>query len=302
MLRRRELSPRALALALNAPAVVLIGGIIAYPLGYALYLAFHRVTVRELRTGERPFVGLLNFQRLVEDEVFWLSLRHTVQFAAVVVVAEVVLGLALALLLARTRGPLTGATRLLMLLPWAVPPIANALLWSFIYNSKYGVLNAVLYSLAFIDRPVSWLGNPDVALYAVAAAYVWRTTPFAVLLIHAALEGIPSSLWEASAIDGAGVWRQLRHVVLPLLTPILMVVAILRTTWAFQAFEEIFGITGGGPGNSTWVASYYAYRYAFQPPHDVGLGAAAAFVLACVIGLFAVGYVRLMRRWQVEWE
>jgi multiple sugar transport system permease protein len=300
--RRRELGPGALSLALNVPALVLIAGIIAYPLAYALYLAFHRVTVRELRTGERPFVGLLNFRRLLEDDVFWLSLQHTLQFAVVVVAAEVLLGLAIALLLARSRGPLTAATRLLMLLPWAVPPIANALLWSFVYNSKYGVLNAVLYRLAFIDRPVSWLGDPDLALYAVAAAYVWRTTPFAVLLIHAALEGIPRPLWEASAIDGASAWRQLRHVILPLLAPVLMIVTILRTTWAFQAFEEIFGMTGGGPGNATWVASYYSYRYAFQPPHDVGLGAASAFVLACVIGVFAVLYIVVMRRTQVEWE
>jgi multiple sugar transport system permease protein len=299
---RGELGPRALAIVLNAPAMVLITGIIAYPLAYALYLAFHRVTIRELRTGERPFVGLLNFERLFQDEVFWLSLKHTFQFAAVVVAFELLLGLALALLLARTRGPLTATTRLLILVPWAVPPIANALIWSFIYNSKYGVLNAVLYSLAFIDRPISWLGHPDTALYAVAAAYIWRTTPFAVLLIHAALESVPATLWEASAIDGAGAWGQLRHVILPLLVPILMIVAILRTTWAFQAFEEIFGMTGGGPGNSTWVASYYSYRYAFQPPHDVGLGAASAFVLACVIGIFAAVYISVLRRYQVEWE
>ena len=211
MRRRREASPLSLSLALNAPAIVLMAGIIAYPLAYALYLAFHRVTIRELRTGDRPFVGLLNFQRLFADDVFWLSLRHTLEFTAIVVAFELALGLVLALLLSRTRGPLTTGTRVLMLLPWAVPPIANALLWAFIYNSKYGVLNAALYSVGFVDRPISWLGRPDLALYAVAAAYIWRTTPFSVLLTHAALQGIPPALYEASAIDGAGAWRQLRH-------------------------------------------------------------------------------------------
>jgi len=290
------LSAGALALAMNAPALACLALVLAYPTLYSGYLALHEVNLRSLRAGVFPFGGAANFARLFHDDVFWLSLRHTLVFVAVCVALEVVLGLAIALVVNERRVWLSRVTRLLILVPWAVPPIVNGLLWAFIFNGQYGYLNRALAALGLIDAPVNWLGQPRLALLAIVVAYVWRTTAFNVLLYHAALQGVPEEMYEAAAVDGASAWGSFTRITLPLLAPIIAVTLILRTTFGFMVFDEIMAITQGGPGNDTWMAAWYTYRVAFQPPFNVGLGAASAWVLALLIGALAIAYVRLVYR------
>jgi multiple sugar transport system permease protein len=294
--RRGELSGARLAGLMTAPAMVFLVAVVAYPLLFALFLSFHRVGARELRSGEMPFVGLENFAALAVDAVFGLSLRQTFVFVSLSVLLELILGFAIALVINEQGVRISQITRVLILLPWAVPPIVNGLLWSFIYNSKYGYLNVLLYNLGLIGEFVQWTGNADLALYLVVVPYVWRTTPFAVLLFHAALQGIPDELYEAAEVDGAGARRRFLHITLPLLVPTVLVVLVLRTSFAFMVFDEIFAITGGGPGNATWTAAWYVYRTTFQPPFEIGVGAAAAYVLAGIIFVVAFIYVRLLHR------
>jgi multiple sugar transport system permease protein len=293
---RDEIGASRLAGLMTAPAVVLLLAIIAYPLLFALVLAFHRVSARELRTGEMPFVGLENFVALANDAVFHLSLQQTFVFVSLSVALEILLGVGIALIINEQGVRISAITRVLILLPWAVPPIVNGLLWSFIYNSKYGYLNVLLYNLGLIGEFVQWTGNADLALFLVIIPYVWRTTPFAVLLLHAALQGIPDELYEAAEVDGAGPWQRFVGITLPLLLPTIMVVLVLRTSFAFMVFDEIFAITGGGPGNATWTAAWYIYRTTFQPPFEIGIGAASAYVLALIIFVVAYVYIRLLRR------
>ncbi len=293
---RAELGANRLALLMTAPALVFLLAIIAYPLLYALVLSVHHVGVRELRSGEMPFVGLENVFALARDAVFHLSLQHTFVFVAISVLLELVLGVGIALIVNEQSVWLSRVTRVLILLPWAVPPIVNGLLWSFIYNSKYGYLNVALKNAGVIDEFVQWTGNADIALFMVVIPYVWRTTPFAVLLFHAALQGIPDELYEAAEVDGAGAWHRFWSITLPLLAPTVLVVLVLRTSFAFMVFDEIFAITGGGPGNATWTAAWYIYRTSFQPPFEIGVGAAAAYVLAVIIFVIAFIYVRLLTR------
>ena len=281
---------------LNAPSVLCLLFILAYPIGYAGFLSLHEVSIRQLRRGEFPFVGWHNFERLFSDDLFWLSLSHTFVFVAVSVLLEVVIALVIALIINERRVWLSHVTRLLILVPWAVPPVVNGLLWSFIFNAQYGYLNRILYNLGLIEEYVNWLGDPEFALYAVIVAYVWRTTPFNILLYHAALQGIPGHLYEAAEVDGASAWRRFWHVTLPLLRPVITVSLILRTTFAFMVFDEILAITQGGPGNDTWVAAWYTYRMSFQPPFQIGLGAASAYVIALIIGVIAIVYVRVVYR------
>jgi ABC-type sugar transport system permease subunit len=295
-MRAGELSAGRLALLLNAPALAGLLLVLAYPICFAGYLSVHTVGIRQLRSGELPFAGLANFVRLFEDPVFWLALRHTLTFVAASVVLEVVIGLAIALVIGDERVRLSRLTRVLILVPWAVPPVVNGLLWSFIVNAQFGYLNRVLHKLGIISEYVNWLGHPWLAMAAVVAAYVWRTTPFNILLYHAALQGIPAALYEAAAVDGASPWQSLWRITLPLLRPVVAVTLILRTTFSFMVFDEILAITQGGPGNDTWVAAWYTYRRAFQPPFDVGLGAASAWVLTIIVGLAALAYVRLVYR------
>ncbi len=295
-MNRRELGAGPLALLMNTPAAVCLLLVVAYPVLYAGYLSLHEVSIRQLRTGEFPFAGWANFARLFRDDVFWLSLRHTVVFVAISVVLEVVIALAIALIVNDERVGLSRVTRVLLLIPWAVPPVVNGLLWSFIFNAQYGYLNRALHKLGLIDHYVNWLGHPRTALCAVITAYVWRTTPFNALLYHAALQGIPRDYYEAAEVDGSSGWSSFWNITLPLLRPVIAVTLILRTTFAFMVFDEILAITQGGPGNDTWVAAWYTYKVAFQPPFNVGLGAASAYVLTLLLGVIAIVYIRVISR------
>ena len=299
---RSELNASQLSFVLNFPAFLFIFGIITYPLGYALFLAFHRVGLREMRSGLMPFSGLRNFLYIFNDPVFWLTLKQTLIFVVVVVLLELLMGLLIAVIIDKSEGKISTLLRVVMIVPWAVPPIVNALIWKFIYSSKYGTLNALLLSTGFIDTYISWLGDSNLALFSVAFAYVWRTVPFSILLLYAAIQGIPEDLYEASDVDGANAWQKFYYITLPLIIPPLIIVGILRTTWAFQVFAEIFGMTGGGPENSTWVMAFYSYRYAFQPPLDIGVGAASAFILATIISIFAFIYLVSFRHFKIQYE
>jgi multiple sugar transport system permease protein len=292
----REVSAGTFAALMNVPTGICLALVLAYPVLYAGYLSVHRVGLGQLRKGEFPFAGLDNYARLFDDRLFWVALKNTFIFTGITVGAEIVLAVAIALLINQTSLWTSRATRLLILLPYAVPPIANGLIWSFMYSFQFGFLNRILFSLGWIDAPVNWAGNPDTALFAVTVPYVWRTLPFAILLVHAALQGIPRELYEAAAVDGATAWERFRHITLPLLRPIIAVILILRTSFSFAVFEEILAITQGGPGDATWVAAWYSYKISFAPPNNFGMGSASAYVLALLIGLLAIGYVRFVYR------
>jgi ABC-type sugar transport system permease subunit len=291
-----ELPPKALAAAMNLPTLITLGLVLAYPIVYAAYLSFHKVSLAELRRGIFPFVGFANYRRLLDDPLFLLSLKNTFVFTAFSVTIEIVLAVAIALLIDQRHVWTGRITKFLILLPYAVPPIANGLIWFFIYNFQFGFLNRILFTLHLISEPINWAGNPSTAIYALAVPYIWRTLPFAILLIHAALQGMNPELFEAAAVDGASALQRFRHITLPLLQPIIVVILVLRTSFAFTVFEEILAITQGGPGDATWVAAWYSYRKGFAPPFDIGLGAASAYVLALIVGLIAIAYVRLIYR------
>lgn len=292
--RKTELSAGKLALAMNLPALLCMTAVLAYPIIYAGYLSFHKVGVGQLRRGVFPFNGWDNYARVFDDPLFWLALKNTFIFTAITVSAEIILAIAIALLINQTHIWTSRVTRILILLPYAIPPIANGLIWSFMYSFQFGFLNRILFTLGLIDSPVNWAGNPETALYAVTVPYIWRTLPFAILLIHAALQGISEELYEAAAVDGATAWHRFWHITLPLLQPIIVVILVLRTSFAFTVFEEILAITQGGPGDATWVAAWYSYRISFAPPFNIGMGSASAYVLALVVGLLAILYVKFL--------
>jgi multiple sugar transport system permease protein len=294
--RGRELSPRVLGAAMNLPSLITLGLVLAYPIGYATFLSLHKVGPADLRRGTYPFVGLANYERILGDPLFLLALKNTLVFTAVTVAAEIVLAVAIALLIDQRQVWTSRVTRFLILLPYAVPPIANGLIWAFLYNFNFGFLNRILFTLGVIQEPINWAGDPNTALYALTVPYIWRTLPFAVLLVHAALQGINRELYEAAAVDGAGALRRFRHITLPLLRPIIVVILVLRTSFAVAVFEEVLAITQGGPGDATWVAVWFAYKRSFAPPFDIGIGAAAAYVLALIVGALAIVYVTMIYR------
>ena len=291
-----EVSAGLLAFLLVFPALLFLLAIIAYPILYALWLSFHDVTLKGLAKGITPFIGLANYGRLFRDPVFWRTMLHSAEFVGTSVALEVTLGLSIALIINDVRARSLGTiNKALMLLPWAVPPIANGLMWFYIYNPSFGYLNRILFKLGLIDQFMQFAGNPDLALFSVVAAFVWRVTPFSVLLFHAALQGIPVDLYDAAKVDGAGAWGRFRFVTLPLIRSTLAIVLVLRTAFAFMVFDEIFAITAGGPGDRTWVAAWYTYQHAFSYL-EISAGAAAAYMMALVIAIITTVYLLTIYR------
>ena len=293
---RREMSAGRFALIMNLPTLICLGVVLAYPVGYALYLSVHRVGLAQLRRGEFAFTGWENYGRVLEDPLFWVAIKNTLLFTFITVGSEVVLAVAIALLINQTGIWTSRITRFLILLPYAIPPICNGLIWSFMYSFQFGFLNRILFSLGLISDPVNWAGNPDTALYAVTVPYIWRTLPFAIILVHAALQGIPRELYEQAAIDGANAWHRFTKITWPMLQQIIAIILILRTAFAFAVFEEILAITQGGPGDATWVAAWYSYKITFAPPNNFGMGSASAFILTLMIAAIALVYLRLIYR------
>jgi ABC-type sugar transport system permease subunit len=281
---------------MNLPTIAFLCIVLVYPIVYAGYLSVHKVGLAQLRRGEFPFSGWENYGRVLEDPLFWIGIKNTVVFTAVTVGSEIVLAVAIALLINQQGVWTSRVTRLLILLPYAIPPICNGLIWSYLYSFQFGFLNRILFSVGLIDTPINWAGNPDTALYALTVPYIWRTLPFAVVLVHAALQGIPRELYEQAAIDGANAWHRFRSITWPLLQQIIAVILILRTAFAFAVFEEILTITQGGPGDSTWVAAWYTYKITFSPPNNFGMGSASAFILALMIGAIALVHLKLIYR------
>lgn len=293
---RREMSAGRFALVMNLPTLLCLGLVLAYPVGYAAYLSVHRVGLAQLRRGEFAFTGWENYGRVLEDPLFWVAIKNTLIFTVITVGSEIVLAVAIALLINQAGIWTSRITRFLILLPYAIPPICNGLIWSFLYSFQFGFLNRILFSLGLISDPVNWAGNPDTALYAVTVPYIWRTLPFAIILVHAALQGIPRELYEQAAIDGANAWHRFTKITWPMLQQIIAIILILRTAFAFAVFEEILAITQGGPGDATWVAAWYSYKITFAPPNNFGMGSASAFILTLMIAAIALVYLRLIYR------
>ena len=271
-----------LAWLLLAPALGSVVAIALFPLAWTVRESFHLHDLRSPWLGQ-PWIGLANYAEAAADGRLWLSLAHTVGFAAVSVALELALGLVLALALHRAvaaRGPV----RTLALIPWALPTVVAALLWRFLF-----------------DGPTDWLADPLRAWIPIVLADVWKTTPFVVLLLLAGLQTIDESLYEAARIDGATDWQQFRHVTLPLLRPALLVALIFRTLDAFRVFDLIYALTGGGPGTATEPVSLYGFTVLLQYLR-FGYGSAIAVIVFVVTFGLALLYVRTVGAGLLEEE
>jgi len=274
-----------LAALLVAPALAMLGLFTFYPVLGSLWLSLHG-SVASLPVRGEPFVGLGNYRELAAIPVFWRSLGTTLIFVAVSTALETVLGLGVALCLhAAYRG--RGWVRAAVLVPWAVPTVVASQMWRFLLNDRYG---PVSYYLFAGSTP---LADPLGALAAIIGADVWKTTPFAALILLAGLQTIPSELEEAAAVDGAGRIARFLRVTLPLLRPALLVVILFRTIDAFRVFDLAFVMTEGGPADATDVLQYFGYRRAFSEGL-MGSGAAVSTIVFLLSFAVSVVYVRVV--------
>lgn len=274
-----------------SPALILFALLTLLPLANLAALSLHQVEWLD-RTAIWTWVGFDNFARLPEDTLFRAGIWNTVIFAIVAVAAQMLLGFWLALMTTRvTRGRLFYRT--VFILPILVPGIIIGAIWKLMYSYDFGILNAIVIALG--GNPVDWLGNANTALLAVIVVDVWHWTPFCFLLLLAGLESLPQDIYEAAEIDGATKWHQLRYITLPLMLPTIIVTFIFRMILAFKVFDEVYLLTGGGPGTRTEVISFTIYRRFFTED-QTGYGAAISIATIAVIGVLIVVASRLTRR------
>jgi multiple sugar transport system permease protein len=291
-MRRAAVSDTGRAWLLNAPAIGVILLIVGYPIGYSLWLSLHRDNLRQ--PARKAFVGLGNYASLLTDKSFLTSLSVTTMFTVVVVTITVVLSTTLALVLNETFLG-RGALRSLILLPWAIPGVVGGLMWRWIFDAKVGALNGLLHSLGLIDEYQAFLATPKSAFVVIVAAEVWGLLPFASMILLAGLTAIPSEMYDAARVDRAGTIQRFRQVTLPWLLHPLLMVLILQTMAAFRAFDIVYLLTGGGPGEATNVISLQAIRTALTYT-DVGLGSAYAYVIMLITLVISVGYVGVLHK------
>ena len=287
-----RVSDTVFAYILNVPSVLIILALVAFPIVYSFIISLKKYNLK--RPHRIRFVGLQNYLDIVQEPLFWHSLRVTAYFVCVSIILILVLGIALALLMNESfRG--RGLLRSLILVPWAIPLVINGLMWQWVYNGRVGVLNGLLYSLGLIDEYVGWLSQPFLALNLVAFAHVWNNTPFAAIILLSALQAIPEEQYRASMVDGAGLWQRFRHVTIPWLLHPILIIMIYQTMVAFRVFDLIYTITGGGPARATYVIAWQTYTVAFGD-YDFGHGNAYAYIITLITMTLAIVYIRLLYR------
>ena len=270
-----------------------IVGLLLFSAGAVTASFFLSFTEWDIITPPR-WIWFDNYLGLWQSEFFWEVVRHTLLFVLLAVPASVIASLALALLVNTT---LRGVTffRTVYFLPVVSSMIAVALVWSWMFNPRYGLLNTLLHSLFGIQGP-AWLDDTTWALPAMVIVTVWKGLGYSMVIFLAGLQNIPGDLYHAATLDGAGAWRRFRHITLPLLSPTTFFVLVVTLINAFQVFEQTYVLTKGGPANSTVTLSYYVYQNAFQFFH-MGMAAAVSYVLFALLFGVTLLQFRLQRRW-----
>jgi trehalose/maltose transport system permease protein len=283
-------SQTRLAWILLLPSLAVVAFVALYPLAQTIYLSF---TDSILASGVPPeFVGLANYQFVLSDPLWWQAVFTTLRFAVITVTFEFILGMIVALVInSNFKG--RGLMRTAMLVPWAIPTVISAQMWNWMYNDIYGVVNDLLVNrLGILDRNIAWIARPDLALYAISAVDIWKTTPFVALLLLAGLQVIPSDVYEAATVDGASRIQQFFRITLPLLMPAILVTLIFRTLDAVRVFDVFYVMFGARQDTQTMAIYNQNYIVAFS---DLGTGAAISMVIFVIIGIIVAAYVTFLR-------
>jgi multiple sugar transport system permease protein len=278
------------------PAVIYMLILVGYPLVYNLLLSVQNVDMMNL-TGKHEFVGLQNYVKIFNEDIFWTSLKNTFLYTVFSILFQFTIGFALAIFF-NLKFKLAPFLRGLMLVSWLTPIVVTALLYKFMFSSSVGIINFFLASLGFIDKPVEWLTDPALAMGAVITANIWIGIPFNMILLSTGLSNLPQDVFESSAIDGATRWQRFIHITIPLLRPVIMIVMMLGFIYTFKVFDLIYVMTGGGPVDATEVLSTLSYRYSFDQ-FQFSLGATVSNVLFLILLVISLFYLRMIRNDEV---
>lgn len=289
--RRRWSGRTALVLlAFMLPAIVFVGLFTYYPLLNGISMAFRNYNLNDLT--DTSWVGLDNFRTLLDDQMFRGTVWNSIVWVVGSLVPQFLIGFTMAMWL-RRRFRFRGAYQALVFFPWAVSGFLIGILFRWMFNGEFGVVNDLLMKTHLIDTPVPWLADARYAMVSVIIANVWYGVTFFAIMILAALQGVPEELYEAAAIDGAGKVRTLFSITIPSIRTTLALTVLLRVIWIFNSPELIFGMTGGGPANETHIVTSYMIQVTQEG--DYGRASAMGLMVVFVLMLFAVFYLLAIR-------
>lgn len=285
--RRVDLLPYALI----APIGLLLAAITVYPTIQALYLSMTDASL--LRLARAKFIGLQNFVRMMGDQVFIDGLWRTLRWDFAVVSLELCIALPIALFLnLNFRG--RGFVRAAMMVPYITPPAVVGLVFLFMFDGNFGVVNDLLIRAGLIERNIAWMSDPVASFWIVVSAMVWYGTPLMALILLAALQTIPAELYEAADVDGASRWAQFRSITIPHILPSILFLVLLRMIWMSNHIDMIYVMTAGGPGFTNHTEAIYSFSLTNQ--FQIGYASAIAVVLAGILMVFSALYVRHLAR------
>jgi multiple sugar transport system permease protein len=285
---RRRITPILLLL----PALVFTLFVLVYPLVLNLANAFRQVS---LIHGVGQWVGLKNFVRVMQDEVFWLSLKNSILYAGLGTILSMVFGLFAALLLNIKIGRITSVFKLIYTIPWVISPVVAGFAWKWILNDQSGLINHWLKQLGLISDNITWLGSADTALLCVIIARVWQFFPFAMVMFFAGLQAIPVEQYEAADVDGAKSLDKLFHITLPNLRTVTGVLLLLGLIWSFNDFNMVFVMTRGGPIQASMVLLVLVREYSFVQ-FNLGKGSALSILIFMVLFGLSLLYLKVYSR------
>jgi multiple sugar transport system permease protein len=275
---------------LLAPSLLLIGGLVLYPVAYNLWLSLFD---KHAFLPTQRFVGLEHYRYFLSDAQFWSAVRYGLVYSGATMALQLALGVLAALLLNETfRG--RGLLRGIVLFPYLIPTIVAVILWKWLLNDSYGLVNSLLVGVGAVRAPIGWLG-PDHIMTSLIVTSVWQFFPFVVVTYLARLQTIPPELYEAAEVDGAGAWRRFVHVTLPQTRQVLVVIVLLRSIWMFTKFDTVWLMAGDG-AVSRYVRTLPVYAYSRTFTYlQAGMGAALAVVMFLTLVAATAVYLRILR-------
>lgn len=271
------------------PVLFLLIFILFLPIVWAIAASFHEVPAF---APEWTYVGLGNFVETLTDGRFWLSLGRSVIFAVASVALQLVVGIAIAMLIAR-EFKYNKVVRAICLLPYLIPTAMLGFVMTFVFQYQYGVLNHLVMTVGIVNEPINWFGNAETAMAMLVTSTSWKYSIFVTIMVLARIQSIPDGYYEAARVAGANWWQMFRDITLPNLKGVIFIVVLLRGIWMFNKFDIIWVMTGGGPGGATETAPIYAYRVGFYDL-EIGRAAAVSVLLFVILIIGAIIYFRVL--------
>ena len=272
------------------PGIILMSTLVFYPILRTFLYSLQRIKLTE--PNNIKFIGLDNYKLILQSESFWMSLQNSLIVLVIVIIIATIIGVLVALLLnvnTKVKGILTA----IAIIPWALPPVVNGVMWRWIFHPSYGLLNRILLNLNIIDIPIQWLSQRWSIMLIVSLVVAWRNIPFCAIVILSALQAIPTQIYESALVDGSKPLQTFRSITLPLIMPSLGIVLTSTSINAINVFDEIVSLSGYGDVSKTLMIDSYLRTFSFL---DYGMGSALTYIIMLLAGMLGLIYIKSLNR------